>query len=213
MRLGYSVTYHSEWFPIGHSLGQIAYSLPLAPGEKMKIAVVDWTRHDAAKRTEQTTEKEDLQHAALRDRTLTEAVQMVVRESQSGSSFMAGGSLSAGAGIPIGPVSLGVGAASGLGGASTDSEGMRSLVGETTQKISDAFHQASSAQRELNSTVVVQAEQAEKAEARTRSRGQLQPQPRADHSLLRGAATPPRADETGGRPPGAVPQARGDPVR
>jgi hypothetical protein len=168
LRLGYGVTYHSEWFPVGHSLGQISYSLPLAPGEKMKIAVVDWSRHDAAKRSEQTTEKEDLQHAALRDRTLTEAVQMVVRESQSGSSFMAGGALSAGAGIPIGPVSLGVGGAFGLGGASTDSQGMRSIVGDTTQKISDAFHQASSAQRELNSTVVVQADQAEAAEARTR---------------------------------------------
>jgi len=168
-RLGYAINYHSEWFPIGHSLGQIVYSLPLAPGEKMRIAVVDWSRHDSAKRTEQTTEKEDLQHAAVRDRTLTEAVQMVVRETQSGSSFMAGGALSAGAGIPIGPVSLGVGGAFGLGGASSDSEGMRSVVGDTTQKISDAFHQASSAQRELNSTVVVQADQAEKAEARTRT--------------------------------------------
>lgn len=168
LRLGYEVDYQSEWFPIGHSLGQIAYSLPLAPGEKMKIAVVDWTRHDAAKRAEQTTEKEDLQHAALRDRTLTEAVQMVVHETQSGSSFMAGGALSAGAGIPIGPVSLGVGGAFGAGGASTDSEGMRSVVGDTTQKISDAFHQASSMQRELNSTVVVQADQTEGAQARTR---------------------------------------------
>jgi hypothetical protein len=168
-RLGYAITYHSEWFPIGHSLGQITYSLPLAPGEKMRIAVVDWSRHDSAKRTEQTTEKEDLQHAAVRDRTLTEAVQMVVKETQSGSSFMAGGALSAGAGIPIGPVSLGVGGAFGLGGASSDSEGMRSVVGDTTQKISDAFHQASSAQRELNSTVVVQADQVEEGEARTRT--------------------------------------------
>jgi hypothetical protein len=57
IRLGYNVNYQSEWFPVGHSLGQIAYSLPLAPGEKMKIAVVDWSRHDAAKRSEQTTEK------------------------------------------------------------------------------------------------------------------------------------------------------------
>ncbi len=166
--LGYAIQYHTEWFPLGHSLGQIAYSLPLAPGEKIKIAIIDWTRRDAAKRTEQTTEKEDLQHAAVRERSLSEAVSMVVRESQSGSSFMAGGALSAGAGIPIGPVSLGIGAAFGAGGASANSQGMRSLVGNTTQQISDAFHQATSAQRELNSTVVVQSEQAETAEARTR---------------------------------------------
>jgi hypothetical protein len=167
--LGYAVQYNTEWFPLGHSLGQIAYSLPLAPGEKMKIAIIDWTRRDAAKRTEQTSEKEDLQHAALRERSLTEAVSMVVRESQSGSSFMAGGALSAGAGIPIGPVSLGIGGAFGIGGASSNSQGMRSVVGNTTQQISDAFHQSTSAQRELNSTVVIQSEQAEAAEARTRT--------------------------------------------
>jgi hypothetical protein len=166
--LGYIVQYNSEWFPLGHSLGQIAYSLPLAPGEKMSIAIVDWTRRDAAKRNEQTTEKEDLQHAALRDRTLTEAVHMVVTESQSGSSFMAGGALSAGAGIPIGAVSLGIGGAFGVGGASANSQGMRDVVGNTTQSISDAFHQSSSALRELNSTVVIQSDQAESAEAKTR---------------------------------------------
>ena len=81
---------------------------------------------------------------------------------------MAGGALSAGAGIPIGPVSLGVGAAFAIGGASSNSQGMRDVVGNTTQAIGDAFHQASSALRELNSTVVVQSDQAETAQAKTR---------------------------------------------
>lgn len=168
IRFGYEVQYNIELAPLGHSLGQIAYSLPLAPGEKIKIAIIDWSRHDAAKREEQTSEKEDLQHAALRDRSLSEAVSMVVQENQSGSSFMAGGALSAGAGIAIGPVSLGLGGAFGLGGSSTDSAGARNLVANTIQQISDAFHQASSAQRELNSTVVVQSDQTEAAQAQTR---------------------------------------------
>ncbi|WP_404512621.1 hypothetical protein [Bacillus sp. RC242] len=168
VRLGYVVQLHTEWFPLGHSLGQIAYSVPLAPGEKTLIAIVDWSRRDVAKRTEQTTETEDLNHATYRDRSLSEAVNMLVRESQKGSSFMAGGSLSAGAGIPIGPVSLGLGTAIGIGGASSKSEGMRSLISDTTQNISDAFHQASSVARELTSTVVVQGQQAESATAKTR---------------------------------------------
>ena len=142
--------------------------MPLAPGEKINVAIVDWSRRDAAKREEQTTEKEDLNHAAVRDRSLTEAVQMVVRESQSGSSFMAGNAGSMGVGIPIGAVSLGAGAAHSFGGATASSEGVRSIVGNTTQQITDAFHQASTALRELNSTVVVQGEQAETAQARTR---------------------------------------------
>jgi hypothetical protein len=168
VRLGYLLEYHSEWFSLGHSLGQIAYTMPLAPGEKVNVAIIDWSRRDAAKRIEQTTEKEDLNHAAVRDRSLTEAVQMVVRESQSGSSFMAGNAGSMGVGIPIGAVSLGAGAAHSFGGATASSEGVRSIVGSTTQQITDAFHQASTALRELNSTVVVQGEQAESAQARTR---------------------------------------------
>ncbi|MES5896732.1 hypothetical protein [Bacillus cereus group sp. RP43] len=168
VRLGYVIQFQTEWFPLGHSLGQIAYSVPLAPGEKTHIAIVDWSRRDVAKRTEQTSESEDLDHATYRDRSLSEAVNMLVRESQKGSSFMAGGSLSAGAGIPIGPVSLGLGIASGIGGTSSKSEGMRSLISDTTQNIGDAFHQASSVARELTSTVVVQGQQAESATAKTR---------------------------------------------
>lgn len=168
MYLGYTIQFNTEWFPLGHSLGQIAYSMPLAPGEKINIAVVDWSRKDVAKRVEQTTEKEDLTHATVRDRSLTEAIQMVVRESQSGSSSMTGGAIDLGAGIPIGPISLGVGASLAFGNAGANSEGMRSVVGNTTQQISDGFHQASSALRELNSTVIVQGEQAEAAQARTR---------------------------------------------
>jgi hypothetical protein len=116
---GFRIEFRTEWFPLGHSLGEIAYSLPLAPGEKIQIAVIDWQREDTTKRTEDTKLAEQLQHDTFRDRTLTESVDMVVRESQSGSSFMAGGALSAGAGIPIGAVSLGVGAALSVGGASS----------------------------------------------------------------------------------------------
>lgn len=166
--LGFRIEFRTEWFPLGHSLGEIAYSLPLAPGEKIQIAVIDWQREDATARTEDTKLAEQLQHDTFRDRTLTESVDMVVRESQSGSSFMAGGALSAGAGIPIGAVSLGVGAALSIGGASSSSQGVRTVAGNTAQQISDAFHQASSSLRELNSTVVVQSRQAESASAKTR---------------------------------------------
>lgn len=167
--LGYLVEYRSEWFPLGHSLGRIAYSLPLAPAEKVQLAVVDWARKDAASRTENTDLHEELNNDTLRDRTVTEAANMVVREAQAGNSFMGGLGLGAGAGIPIGPVSIGAGLSGGLGGAHSSTSGMRSLVGDTTQHITDAFHQAATSQRELNSTVVVQGEQGEKASAKTRS--------------------------------------------
>jgi hypothetical protein len=166
---GYVIQYQSEWFPLGHSLGRIAYSLPLAPAEKLQIAIVDWARKESAKRTEETGELDQLNNDTLRDRSLTEAVQMVVRESQGGSSFMAGHSESAGAGASLGVVGLGGGVAQGLGFATSSSDGMRNFTGDTAQHISDAFHQAASAIRELNSTVIVQGSQAENAGAKTRT--------------------------------------------
>src|SRR5690606_6524155 len=50
--LGIANDYQLVWFPLGHSLGQILYSLPLAPGESVKLAVIDWTRRDTTARTE-----------------------------------------------------------------------------------------------------------------------------------------------------------------
>ena len=68
---------------------------------------------------------------------------------------------------------LGVGAAVGdafsLGGATASSEGSRELSAENVQRLNDSFSQASSAQRELNSTVVIQARQEEKETIQTRT--------------------------------------------
>ena len=160
--------YVSEWFPIGHSLGQILYSLPLAPGEKVKIAVVDWSRTDTAKRDEKTTFVEQLQHSQLRDRSLTEAVHVALSEWQTGNSMMGGFAASASAAIPVGPIDIGLGQALSLGASSASLEGGRDVTADTVQKISDAFQQASSAVRELKSTVVVQSEQSEQSNVQTR---------------------------------------------
>ena len=48
--------FRQEWFGLGHALGEIRYSLALAPGEAMEIAVVDWSRQDEASRTDTITE-------------------------------------------------------------------------------------------------------------------------------------------------------------
>ena len=57
----------------------------------------------------------------------------------------------------------GLGISAALGGAYATSSGSRDLAGENVQKLNPySFSQASSAQRELFSTVVVQARQEEK---------------------------------------------------
>lgn len=172
-RAAYIDEYKVSWFALGHSLGEILYSLPLAPGETVKLAVLDWTWDSLTNRTEDTKLTEQLLHQTHRDRTISETVQASLKELQHGSSFMGGMANSVGAsgGANLGIV--GIGAAAGntwsLGGSTSTSEGSRALAAQTVQRVNDSFVQASSSQREINSTVVIQASQSENEIVQTRT--------------------------------------------
>ena len=172
-KAAYVDDYKVSWFSLGHSLGEIQYSLPLAPGETVKLAVIDWSWDSLTKRDETTRLTEEILHQTHRDRTITETVKAGLRELQHGSSFM-GGTASAAGGSGSGNIGVvGLGAAVGntwsLGGSTATSEGSRDLAAENVQRVNDSFSQASSAQREINSTVVIQARQEEKESIQTRT--------------------------------------------
>lgn len=160
-RFGYVDEYRASWYSLGHALGEIQYSLPLAPGESVKLAVIDWSWDSTTQRTEDTKLTEQLLHETHRDRSITETVKAALQEWQRGGSIMGGvaGSYSGG--------NYGVSAA--LGGAYATSSGSRDLAAENVQKLNDSFAQASSSQRELYSTVVIQARQEEKESIQTRT--------------------------------------------
>ncbi|WP_396956920.1 hypothetical protein [Nitrosomonas sp.] len=170
-KAAYVDEYKVSWYSLGHSLGEILYSLPLAPGETVKLAVIDWSWDSLAKRDETTKLTENILHQTHRDRTITETVKAGLKEMQHGSSFMGGVANSIGA--SLGDAAAGLGAAIGntfsLGGSTATSDGSRALAAENVQRLSDGFSQASSAQREINSTVVIQARQEEKESIQTRT--------------------------------------------
>lgn len=172
-RAAYVDDYKVSWFSLGHSLGEILYSLPLAPGETVKLAVIDWSWDSLTKRDETTKLTEDILHQTHRDRIITETVKAGLREVQRGSSFMGGKAHSGGGsgGVNLGVIGLGaaVGDTWSLGGSTATSTGSRDLVAENVQRLNDSFSQASSSQREINSTVVVQARQEEKESIQTRT--------------------------------------------
>lgn len=165
--------YKVSWYSLGHSLGEILYSLPLAPGETVKLAVIDWSWDSLTERDETTKLSEELLHRTHRDRTISEAVKAGVKELQKGSSFMGGAAGASGASGGVGKSGMGLGAAVGnswsLGGSTATSQGSRDLAAENVQRVNDSFAQASSAQREINSTVVIQARQEEKQSIQTRT--------------------------------------------
>ena len=165
VRYGYQMLFENRWFPIGHSLGQVLYSLPLAPGETVNLAITDWSRTDTASRNERTQLDEAIEGDSQRDRTITEVVRGVLSEVQEGSSVMGG--LSANALIPLGNVLIG--GALGIGGSSSDSSGLRNVSTDMTQRLNDSFRQSSSAVRQLRSTVITHAAQAESGSFETRS--------------------------------------------
>jgi hypothetical protein len=172
-KVAYVDDYKVSWSPLGHSLGEILYSLPLAPGETVKLAVIDWSWDSLTKRDEKTKLTEDVLHQTHRDRTITETVKAGLQEMQRGSSLMGGKAHSGGAtgGANLGVVGLGaaVGDTWSLGGSTASTQGSRHLAAENRQRLIDSFSQASSAQREINSTVVVQARQEEKQSIQTRT--------------------------------------------
>ncbi|MBS0156385.1 MAG: hypothetical protein JSS38_17515 [Nitrospira sp.] len=172
-KAAYVDDYKVSWFSLGHSLGEILYSLPLAPGETVKLAVIDWSWDSLTKRDEKTKLTEDILHQTHRDRTITETVKAGLKELQHGSSFMGGTASAAGGsgGANLGVVGLGaaVGNTWSLGGSTATSNGSRELAAENVQRLNDSFSQASSAQREINSTVVIQARQEEKESIQTRT--------------------------------------------
>ncbi|OQO07388.1 hypothetical protein B0A48_07085 [Cryoendolithus antarcticus] len=162
------VEYEVSITPVGYSLGDISYTLPLVSGESVRLAIVDW-RHDASvKRDEDTTFTEGLVHDQARDRTISETVKAALDEWQRGGSIMGGASAATGGAVSSGAYGASAGGAASLGGAYTTSSRSRDLSADTMQKLADSVKQASSATRELISTVVVQTDEKESESIQTR---------------------------------------------
>jgi hypothetical protein len=160
--LGIYVMYTNSWLPVGHGLGQVLYSMPLAPAEQVNIAIIDWSRTSTDSRLEQTGLTDTLQHDTTRDRTVGEVVDATLHEWQRGGSVMGGEAVTGGYGGYIG-------AAMSLGGAYQTSSGDRSVSASTVQNLSDHFGQTSTALRDLRSTVVIQSAQQGSQNLQTRT--------------------------------------------
>lgn len=159
--LGFVNKYRIGWFPRGRSLGEVLYSLALAPCEQVNLAFIDWTRSERDTRVDATVATERLAHEQHHDRAIEESVDSVLHETQSGSSSSGGGGLS----IDLGFFSIGGGG----GGTSSSTEGRRSLQADTVQEVSDRIVQRSSAIRSRRSTVVTTSYQRESERIQTRT--------------------------------------------
>lgn len=165
IRFGEILEFQQNWYSLGHSLGEIKYSLPLAPGESVQLAVIEWSREDLASRTDKIRATEFLDHDLRRDRAIEDTVDAALKEEQGGNSYMFGTS-----GTASGST-YGTGMWTGnhaIGGGASYSYGKRNLEAGVLQDLHDRVRQASASVRSLNSTVIVQASQAESNRVQTR---------------------------------------------
>ncbi|MFZ4285646.1 hypothetical protein [Variovorax sp. HJSM1_2] len=159
IRWGRILEFDQSWNALGHSLGEVKYSLPLAPGEAVKIAVIDWKRSDAAARLGANASSEQLLHEQVVDRDIDDIVNGNVSEQQSGESFMAGLAGAMDFQLPQFGISAAGRHSVGFGMSST--RGNRDVSAQAQNNVHLQTVQRSNLVRSQSSSVVVQATQAE----------------------------------------------------
>lgn len=173
---GHLLHFKQEWFHHGYSIGDLLYSLPLAPGQKKQIVVFDWDRKESAANVQQLDYQEALYNSLSRDRDVNEVARATLREHVRGesdaSSWGVGGGFGLGAiipaPVPIGAL-LGVAGGYGSGSSSATQTASRTSTASSQQHISDRTLQAANAVRSQRSTVVQTVSQGERFEVSAES--------------------------------------------
>jgi N-acetyl-anhydromuramyl-L-alanine amidase AmpD len=174
---GHLLHFKQEWIPDGYSIGDLLYSLPLAPGQKKQIAVLDWERRESAANSQALDYEESLNNTLIRDRDVSEVVSATLNENMTGSSTAKTG----GFGFGLGSAVMGVfqgGTYGGLMGISGGKSKASSTASQTShrdstanslQSIRDRTTQAANAVRSQRSTVIQTVSQGERVQATSES--------------------------------------------
>lgn len=159
---GHILHFKQKWKAAGYSLGDLLYSLPLAPCQEKQIAILDWDRVEEGSRTEAQIAVDQLEAQISRDRDITEIMSSSFGESITASSTNKTKSTSAGIGGGIGgfiaPVVFGVAGGISHSGASSKStanqNSSRNLSANTLNSLQDNTTQSASSLRTQRSTVI-----------------------------------------------------------
>lgn len=168
---GHLLRFKQEWVADGYSMGNLLYSLPLAPAQKKQIAIVDWERREGAMRGESLDAFESLDAGISRDRDINEIVTGTLRENVRGGSKASTGSFGGGLGIGaiLGPVGglLGIGGGKSSASSSAWQNSSRDTVASSLQQLRDRTVQSASSLRSQRSTVVQSVRQGERMSVET----------------------------------------------
>lgn len=161
---GHVLEWRVQWRSNGYSLGDVAYTLTLAPRQTRRIARVSWRRRERAVRREVTEAREQVSQTTLRERDYNDAVQSSLSEWSKGGSESSTTGVAGGIGFALGPVVMGGGAAHGQASSSSWQSGGRRVAASEEQSLRDAIRQFGESLRRLESTVVTELSQEEEVE-------------------------------------------------
>lgn len=164
---GHLLTFKQVWKADGYSLGDLLYSVPLAPGQQKLISVLDWERRESVARSAGRRTGEQLAATATHDRDISDVIRSVVSEHLDGESSadVAGGA--AGLGGFVGPFVVGgMGGFAGASSTASQTSG-REVAGSALNQVRDRTLQAASAVRSQRTSVVQTARQGDSVRAQT----------------------------------------------
>lgn len=155
---GHILQFKEVWRADGYSLGDLLYSLPLAPSQRRQVAIVSWDRRTTSSREEKLESEEQLDALLTMDRDVKEIVGSNLHEEVSaGSSNSTWG---AAGGIGGGIIGDGFGIFGGIAGGGSGSDttswqdSARTFSANSLQSLRDRVGQRASSVRTQRSTVV-----------------------------------------------------------
>lgn len=158
-------TGHILWFKAmfksdGYSLGDLVYSLPLAPGQKKQIVSYDMVNSLTASEAQRLQQGERLSATLFDDRTITDELSGGIDENLAGRSDASTAGVSAGLGVggSIGAIggSLGVSGGYANSRSRASQQGARNISQSFGEKLRQSLIQSSESYRQLNASVVTQ---------------------------------------------------------
>lgn len=155
---GHVLYYKAEFKADGYSLGDLLYSLGLAPGQKKQVVVIDSAHQLQGAEDQRITQDEDLAADLFSERDITDQVAGNLNEASRGRSSSDTSGISAGLGLgAVGDFFSGVLGVSG-GAASADSSASQNSSRSTSasfgEKLRQKLTQNAQSYRQLNATVV-----------------------------------------------------------
>ncbi|CCG98746.1 hypothetical protein FAES_0735 [Fibrella aestuarina BUZ 2] len=166
---GHLLHFKSEWIADGYSLGDLLYSLPLAPGQKKQLVVFDWERRESAANSQSVDVEESLSNSLTRDRDILEIARGSVSENLRGSSRASTGGASGAVGGVLGGLVFGVSGGYSTASSRASQDSFRQVSSSDQQRLSDRLVQSANAVRSMRSTVIQTVAQGERFEVSAES--------------------------------------------